>query len=93
MKTTDTLQLLAALGTLNFRAIKLTDYFDASPDAQICDEGTEALSAPVAAILGDGPLADGDAVLAIVDGGRIEFHGVGDDGDPFCLALDVDRLI
>jgi hypothetical protein len=92
MKTTDTLQLLAALGTLNFRAIKPTDYFDASVDAQICDEGTEALAAPVAAILGDGPLPD-DAVLAIVDGGRIEFHGVGDDGDPFCLALEIDRLI
>lgn len=94
MKTAKTLELLAALGQLQFRPMTANDraaFCEADDDAQICDTGTEALVAPAGALLGE--TIDRDALLVIASGSRIELHGVNTEEELLCLALDLDRLI
>lgn len=90
--TAQTLKLIAGLAALDFRPMTANDFAtwaDAADDAQIAfDNGTLL---PLVGELAGHDLEPG-ALAVIVSGDHIEFSGMGEDGEPIAIALDLDRL-
>lgn len=92
--TAQTLGLLKIIGGLAFRPMTDNDFaaFEgAEADAQIAD-GTDDLAEAMSQIAGV-KIEGGDMVIAIVSGGKIEFHGTDDEFAPVAIGFDIADLI